>query len=90
MEKDIMMWTMTLCCGDSLRDREAKRLIEENTAVTKDGKWWTVRLFGREVRVYCNTKNLYPKAYDLLLNNPVWGIAKKNVKAQFVQKGERK
>lgn len=63
---------------DSVRNRDAYRIASEELNITKEGGWYTVELCGKTVRLYCNTKNVFPKVYALLINNPIFRTIKDN------------
>lgn len=69
--------------GNSLRDREARRLISENLRVEKQGRWYIVSLMDAMQKVYCSSK--YCNAIWFLINESgIYQIAKKNVKERFI------
>lgn len=69
--------------GNSLRDREARRLISENLRVEKQGRWYTVYLMDAMQKVYCSAKYCNQAIWFLINESGVYRIAKQNVKGRF-------
>ena len=40
----------------SLRDRTALKLVNENLRIEKDGRYYKLSIFGKELKIYCNKK----------------------------------
>ena len=70
--------------GNSLRDREARRLISENLRVEKQGRWYTVYLMDAMQKVYCSAKYCNQAIWFLINESGIYQIAKKNVKERFI------
>lgn len=69
--------------GNSLRDREVRRLISENLRVEKHGRWYTVYLMDAMQKVYCSAKYCNHAIMFLIDESGIYRIAKKNVKERF-------
>lgn len=75
---------------NSLRDRAAKKLIDENLKIEKAGRWYIVELLGETAKIYCNAKYCAHQIWLIMTNNPVWDIAHDQVKSYFRNQGERR
>ena len=68
----------------SQRDQAALELIRNNTKIEYVNRWYIVTLFNATRGIYCNTKNLYPAAYNLTHNNfYLWDRARNIAKSKY-------
>ena len=68
---------------NSIRDREARRLTEQNLIIEKRGPWFYCRLFDSAVRIHVNKRYISNQIHELICLSYVREKAKKNVKESF-------
>ena len=82
-EVKIMNEIISQIGNNSRRDKVALELATTNVKIEKDGRYYIVKLFDKEVKIACNKKYLYSPIYDLVMGSKIFNMAKKIIKQQF-------